>query len=68
MRGEEEESEEGENINRHRRVSYTVEHEKETGIEAGKRKEIVEDFGPSELIVKTLCGERVKRIHYDTHI
>ena len=43
-RGRKEESDEG-NINRHRRASYTVEHE-EKGIEARKRKEMQRTLNP----------------------
>jgi len=50
------------NINRHERVSYTVEHEK-VGNEVKKNGgQVEDDFGPSELIVETLYGGTGNRL------
>lgn len=67
VRGEEEESDEG-NINRHTnksRIQRSTRREWESRRGKGR---IAEDFGPSEFTVKTLHGEMGEHIHYDTHV
>jgi len=49
VRGEEEESDEG-NINRHKQVSYTAEHEKRMGLEARKGRIAEKTLDPVNLL------------------